>query len=166
MKNIRGTLCTFIILVLGLAVLGGCTPQKKLIPPPGPDPVPPDNVPRMFVRPTPGKVPRQSADVAKDVSKEAELVTGVRRAYTVVLGNAALIGVETDPVVNDIIGLRVRVAQMTEQDPRIARSHVTSEPEDVARIKTIADSVSKGRPVTDYLRDITRMIQRISPNTR
>ncbi len=166
MKNIRSKLGAFVILILALAILGGCTPQKKLIPPPGPDPVPPDRVPRMFVKPTPGEVPRQSADVAGDVSKEAQAVTGVRKAYTVVLGNAALIGVETEGLINDMIGLRVRVAQMTERDPRIARSHVTSDAEDVARIRDVAAAVQNGKPVTDYLQDVTQIIQKISPNTR
>lgn len=164
MKNLKGVMYAFIILVVGAFILGGCaTPQKKLIPPPGPDPVPPDKVPRMYVKPTPQKVPRLSVDVASDVSKIAGTVTGVRKVYTVVIGNAAIIGVDTDTAWPEGIDLIEKtVAQKAEQDPRIVKAHVTGNENDVQTLREIEAKVKDGKPVTDYLDRINSIMKRSS----
>lgn len=164
MKKLKGVLFAFVILIVGAVFLGGCaTPQKKLIPPPGPDPVPPDKVPRMYVKPTPQRLPRLSVDVAADVSKVAETVTGVRQAYTVVVGNAAIIGVDTDTSWPDGIDLIEKtVAKKAEQDPRIVKAHVNGNENDVQTLREIERKVREGKPVTDYLEQINSILKRSS----
>lgn len=163
MKNLKGVLYAFVILILGAVILGGCTPQKKLIPPPGPDPVPPDKVPRMYVKPTPQRAPRLSADVAADLSKIAGTVTGVREVYTVVVGNAAVIGIDTDTAWGEGIDLIEKtVAKKVEQDPRIVKAHVTGNENDIQTLRQIEGKVKDGKPVTDYLDQINSIIKRSS----
>ncbi|MHB9093291.1 MAG: hypothetical protein ACYC21_01355 [Eubacteriales bacterium] len=99
MKRLQGKLAIIIVATLVLTVAGGCSAQKKPLPP-RPGPVPPDRVPRIQVKPTPQKPIAVSRDSAADINGKAESIHGVKKAHTVVVGNAAVIGIETTTTTN------------------------------------------------------------------
>lgn len=163
MNRRKGKIYAVLITILIIAVSGGCTPQKKLIPPPGPDPVPPDKVPRMNVKLPPNKAPRESTDIAADISRVSERASGVTKAYTIVLGNVAIIGVKMggSPALG-IPSLKQRIISDAERDPRIDKAYVTTDSAETDRLKSISDSVRKGKPVTDYMDQLNNIIKKAS----
>lgn len=164
MAKIKGKLFPALTLLVVLIVLGGCAAQKKPLPT---EPNAPDRVPEMEVKPAPERSPAEDRDTAADIRRIAESVPGVERSYSVVVGNAVLIGLDLD---NDqqeqgISNIKNRVAEKAEADTRIVRAYVSSDPDTTARIRELADNVRKGRPVTEYLDEIGEIIQRLTPQT-
>lgn len=166
MKKIQGKLSVILVVIFALTVWGGCTPQKKPVPP-TPGPVAPDRAPSTPVKPAPDRTAEENRDIAADITKKVEAVNGVKKAYTVVVGNAVLIGINLDSAREEkgISSVKNRVAEKAEADPRIVRAYVSTDPDVTARIREIADNVRKGRPVTDYLDEIGEIIQRLAPKT-
>lgn len=166
MKRAKGKLSIILAVIMALTLLAGCTPQKKLMPP-KPDTVPPDFVPKTEVKPTPQRSPAQNRDIAADIADQVANLPGVKSAYAVVVGNAALIGINLDANKQEkgISEVKNQVAEKAEADPRIVRAYVSTDPDTTARIREIANDVKKGRPMTDYLDEIGEIIQRLAPKT-
>lgn len=166
MQRAYGKFTIFLTAFMVLALLAGCTPQKKPLPP-NPGTVPPDNVPRTEVKPTPRRTPAENRDIAADIADQAADVQGVKSAYTVVVGNAVLIGLNLDANLQEkgISQVKNQVADKAEADPRIVRAYVSTDPDTTARIREMSDNVRKGRPITDYLDEIGEIIQRLTPKT-
>lgn len=141
-----------------VSVIAGCTAQKKTLPP-GPDPVPPDKVPRMNVKPSPQK----SSNIGADLNKTAETVKGVKKAYTVVFGNVAMVGVDIDKALDSdrTSILEKQVKSKIERDSRIVKAYITTESDITARIKKVASEVEKGQPLSNYLDEIKDIIKQI-----
>jgi len=111
--------------------------------------------------------------VAACLAKEAVKVKGVNKAYVVVDttgGRAdAYVGVnltpdvkgsETDKVKNEV-ERRLKAAE-----PRLATVSVTSDPDLVKRIRDLASSIAKGKPVSGLADEIKELARRIRPTTR
>ncbi|MBU7006257.1 YhcN/YlaJ family sporulation lipoprotein [Phosphitispora fastidiosa] len=164
MAKIRGKLFLALTLMLVLIVFGGCAVQRKPLPP---EPDAPDRVPEMEVKPAPDRSPAEDRDIAADINRIAESVPGVARSYSVVIGNAVLIGLDIDKDQQEqgISKIKNRVAEKAEADSRIVRAYVSSDPDTTARIRELADNIRNGRPVTEYLDEIGEIIQRLTPQT-
>ncbi len=164
MAKIKGKMLPALALLAALIVLGGCAAQRKPLPP---EPDAPDRVPEMQVKPAPERSPAEDRDIAAEINRTVESVPGVERSYSVVVGNAVLIGFDLDQDQQEqgISNIKNRVAEKAEADPRIVRAYVSSDPDTTARIRELADNVRKGRPVTEYLDEIGEIIQRLTPRT-
>lgn len=159
MRHLKGKIAVVMAVFLVLALMAGCAPQKK--------PVPQRPLPGTEVNPTPNRTPAQNRDIAADIADKVIAIPGVERAYTVVIGNAVLIGIDLDAGKQEkgISDVKNRVAGKAEADPRIVRAYVSTDPDVTARIREIADNIRKGRPLTDYLDEIGEIIQRLAPKT-
>lgn len=158
MKKFWHKISVILIFCVMIYLIGGCAAQKKALPP-GPDPVPPDRVPRMNVKPSPQK----SSNIGADLSKIAEKVDGVRKAYTVILGNVAMVGIDIDNTANSdrTEKLEKEVKNKIERDSRVVKAYVSTDFAIISRIRKIADDVEKGRPITNYLDEIRDIIKKI-----
>lgn len=144
---------------LVVALLAGCTAAKKPVPQqPGESPQ---------VNPGQNRSAAETRDISADVSRIAESVPGVERAYSVVVGNTALVGFDMDANKQEsgIKEVKDSVARKVQADSRIARAYVSGDPDVTARIKELSDNIRKGRPITDYLDEIGEIIQRMTPKT-
>lgn len=145
--------------LLVVTMLAGCTAAKKPVPPqPGPSPQ---------VNPGQNRTAAETRDISADVNQAAESVAGVERAYSVVVGNTALVGfdMEANKQEEGIKQVKDSVARKVQADSRIVRAYVSSDPDVTSRIREIYDNIQKGRPVTDYLDEIGEIIQRMTPKT-
>ncbi|PKM82831.1 MAG: hypothetical protein CVU89_01435 [Firmicutes bacterium HGW-Firmicutes-14] len=165
MNFFRGSLSLAFILILSVTLMGGCTAQKKPLPP-APGPTAPDRAPGTEVQPAP-RTQAETRDIASDITRTAESVEGVEKAYTVAVGNTVLIGFDLEAGKQElgIAKIKNRVAEKAEADPRIVRAYVSSDPDITARIREISDNIRRGRPVTEYLDEIGEIIQRLTPKT-
>ena len=166
--NRKRSVWTFMLLAVFIfAVLAGCTPQKKPLPT-QPVPAPPDKAPRMQVRPNPPKAPAVTGDTAADLTAKAMSVRGVRRANVIVLGNVAVVGIDTDTTKLTKNGSAVKdtVARKIAADPRVVRVYITTDQAISARIGSISDNMKKGRPTTEYWNQIDAIIKQIESKNK
>lgn len=164
MAKIKGKLFPALTLLLVLIVLGGCTAQKNRF---RLNRMHLTGFPKWRLNPLRKEVLPRTGIQSADIRRIAESVPGVERSYTVVVGNAVLIGLDLDRNQQEqgISNIKNRVAEKAEADSRIVRAYVSSDPDTTARIRELADNVRKGRPVTEYLDEIGEIIQRLTPQT-
>lgn len=161
-KLLPGLLALF--LVVGSA---SCTPAKK----PAPN-VTQKQKPSTVEKVTPAKKTsgttaeqRMASRIAADVSK----VNGVEKATVVVSGRTAFIGLTLRPNVEKSRTERIKsevASRAKKVEPTLTRVNVTSDPNLVARIKRIADSVKSGKPVSGFASELAEIARRITPKMK
>lgn len=170
-----------LLLVLTLA-LTGCPAAER--PEDDPAPPPPGAAPGQTPQTTPGDpgAPELDdrplggtatgvGDMNTRIQGLAQEVTGVENVVAVVVGNIALIGIDTNVVPNqqNQVGetspdqLERSVADAVERDQTIVEAYVTSDRQLTDRIRNIASNMDDGRPITQYLDDITDLLEEMRP---
>ncbi|MDA8212272.1 MAG: YhcN/YlaJ family sporulation lipoprotein [Clostridia bacterium] len=163
------------ILVAAVLTLGGCAPRKPIPAPPAPPTAPapppattpaPGAVTPAPVVPAPGTQAR-AADAADDIARKAAAIDGVNRAYVVVVGNVALIGVDLKKNIEGAKVERIRelAASRAKEDPRIVNAVVETDPDAVGRIQGMARGIAEGRPISDFFKEIGEFFNRAKPTT-
>lgn len=162
-----------VLIIVGLT-LGGCATRKPIpsptAPPTTPAPTPgattPGTVTPAPVAPGPGTQAR-AVDAADDIAKKTATIDGVNRAYVVVVGNVALIGLDLKKNIEGkkVENIREEAAKRAKQDPRIVNSVVETDPDAVARIQGIARGIASGRPISDFFKEIGEFFNRAKPTT-
>jgi len=143
------------LVLLGMIItvlLVGCQqPERK------PKPAPPPSLEMSEFR-----------QLADKLSNQAVKVQGVDNATVILQGQgnrvSAIVGVVLDKKVRRQESNKVmdEVAKRVSQaDPRIKRVQVTSDPDLVAKIRSIAKKVADGEPVSQLQGDITEVSRRI-----
>ena len=113
----------------------------------------------------------QNKRVAADkISAVAARVEGVERAYTVMTGTTAVVGIELEKrnaPRNEMVQMEDKVAKrVIEKVPVVRTVYVTAAPDAVARIRNIAEQVAQGQPIGRFNRDIRNITRDLRETTR
>lgn len=145
-----------VLLVLGVAVLSGCTSNADTLPSPSPSVSPMmTTTPMVTAMPTATVTPTVQAGVttledvqrvSAVVKKEVEKLSELSNADVVVAGNIALVGIQYDTQYQG--GLTDRIRQMVEQrvemaDKSVTVTHVTDDKTMVQEIQKLWEQVQK-----------------------
>ena len=145
-----------VLLVLGVAVLSGCTSNADTLPSPSPSVSPMmTTTPMVTAMPTATVTPTVQAGVttledvqrvSAAVKKEVEKLSELSNADVVVAGNIALVGIQYDTQYQG--GLTDRIKQMVEQrvemaDKSVTVTHVTDDKTMVQEIQKLWEQVQK-----------------------
>ncbi|MFZ3172732.1 MAG: YhcN/YlaJ family sporulation lipoprotein [Carboxydocellales bacterium] len=167
------------MLILGFT-MGGCATRKPIptpAPPTTPAPSPGATVPGTItpapgvvtpapVTPAPG-IQTRANDAADDIAKKTATIAGINRAYVVVVGNVALLGIDLKKNLEGprVEKIREEAASQAKKDPRIVNAVVETDPDAVARIQGIARGIASGRPISDFFKEIGEFFNRAKPTT-
>ncbi len=164
-------LLTILFSVALLVSLGvGCTPAKKPVPTPRPDPrivsEPKDSTPRNNTAGMP-TTPTEMNKLATKLSNEAVKVPGVKGASVALSGTDAYVGLDlksditgkqTDAVKKDVVN-RVKKA-----DKRLTNVYVSTDIDTVTRIKKVAQGINQGKPLSSFTNELAEIGRRIAPS--
>lgn len=167
-------LASFLILLMVL--LGGCrAPQRKPLPPrtpASPSPAPMRTTPA----PVPARqpMPTRPADIARlqdKLAREAEQVPGVKRAWVTLSGTTALVGAELKSDIprgqGDAAGLKNDIAtRLRRAEPRLTGVAVATDAATISRVRTVAEGIRAGKPVTTFTRDLNDLMRRMAPGVK
>lgn len=112
--------------------------------------------------------PRESAQLADKLAKEAADTPRVNRATVVLAGTTVYLGLNIDDevererteAVKRDAGRRVQKAE-----PRIERVMVTTDVDTVTRLENIAEGIRRGEPVSAFTRELGEIDRRATPVT-
>ncbi|WP_350342442.1 YhcN/YlaJ family sporulation lipoprotein [Proteinivorax tanatarense] len=184
MKNIR----FFLILVLTLTIFVAVGCRINPSPAPAPEepenqnmqpterdtPTDPDVSPENIENPDQQRLPDQGQtrpndgmmteeNLAEDIANSVSNMTGVETAHVVVVGNMAMIGINTSA--EDSRHVKDKVTTEVEgQHENIDQAIVTADPELTERIGKIADQQRRGEPISQSLNEINQILQEIRPD--
>ncbi|NLZ51618.1 MAG: YhcN/YlaJ family sporulation lipoprotein [Thermoanaerobacteraceae bacterium] len=170
MKKILIIIST-IVLSFSLA-LSGCSASKK----PAPKSTPPAKMtptPAKDINPatpTPNRKPATPAHTqASKLSQAAEEVEGVKAATVVVTGTTVMIGLETEPGIEDKQTEKIKT-KVTEQvkkaDNSIKTVSITTDPNLITRLKKIAQGIKDGKPISSFTDELAEITRRLTPKTK
>ncbi len=111
------------------------------------------------------QAPQQTQD-SQQVARTAESVNGVERAWVVVSGRTAYVGLELDRQndADDARSIERNVTQQVEnQSPHIDQVLVSSNPDIVKRIQNINEGIVDGRPLAQFQEDLEDIGSRLRP---
>lgn len=126
-------------------------------------------VPRTPVTPTPVPVRRpttESARAAKIASNVAK-IPEVNKATVVISGNTALVGIDMKSRVQGAHETNVKKKvekTVRDTDKAIKNVSVTSDPDLYTRINNIAKGIAAGRPLSEFTKQISEILKRITPS--
>ncbi|WP_156779683.1 YhcN/YlaJ family sporulation lipoprotein [Desulforamulus reducens] len=142
----RMTLLLCILLVA--IVAAGCTAARK-----------PE------VNNTKDKVTQENRQ-AETLAREATQVEGVKKAYVVVSGNMAVVGLDTDKDTKkaEITRIKGEVGQrLRNADGQINDVRVATDANTVTRIRNISEGITNGKPVSSFGAELNEIVRRITP---
>lgn|GEM_PF-486581 len=209
MRRSRFFLLVVAFLVSLSVILGttGCPPARRPLPrtrTTTPAPVPRTATPAPApapntTTPSPGPVkkplptsPSEMSRLTKKLDSEAEMVPGVKRAFTVISGTTAFVGVElkkgtagttggttggtraqgnkvgnTGATAANANSIKAKVAaRLRQAEPRLTSANVTAAPDLVSRISKVSRGVQKGTPLTSFSTEMAEITRRVTPTTR
>lgn len=184
MKKARNILLILLTLIMALSLsLTGCratkkpsptrytptTPRTTPAPSPGMTTPAPSRTPTTPTPTTPAPVKRpvpQSTRAAKIASNVAKLPE-VNRATVVISGNTAIVGIDMKANVQGTHETQVKKKvekTVRDTDKGIKNVSVTSDPDLYTRINNIAKGIAAGRPLSEFTKQITEILKRITPS--
>ncbi|AST58713.1 sporulation lipoprotein, YhcN/YlaJ family [Thermoanaerobacterium thermosaccharolyticum] len=184
MKKTRNILLILLTLIMALSIsLTGCkttkkpsptrytptTPRTTPAPSPGMTTPAPSRTPTTPTPTTPAPVKRpvpQSTRAAKIASNVAKLPE-VNRATVVISGNTAIVGIDMKANVQGTHETQVKKKvekTVRDTDKGIKNVSVTSDPDLYTRINNIAKGIAAGRPLSEFTKQITEILKRITPS--
>lgn len=123
--------------------------------------------PKTPVTPAPVKRPTtESARAAKIASNVAKLPE-VNKATVVISGNTALVGIDMKSRVQGAkeTAVKKKVEKTVRNtDKAIKNVSVTSDPDLYTRINNIAKGIAAGRPLSEFTKQISEILKRITPS--
>lgn len=175
LKNKLNIICAITMIIL---VITSCAPAKRMTPLPIPrvttlNPVIPKPVLTPSATPYVNKLNKETFDkTTKDLTKRAQKISTeickintIKSATTIITGNTALIGIQLKPnsegkanEVKSIIDKKVK-----NSDKLIKKVVVTIDPSLYKRIENIGNSISQGKPLSGFIKELTEIINRIMP---
>ncbi|MDN5316945.1 MAG: hypothetical protein PWR08_1069 [Thermoanaerobacterium sp.] len=179
MKKTRNILLILLTLIMALSIsLTGCKATKK----PSPTRYTP-TTPRTTPAPSPGmttpapsRTPTTPAPVKRPVpqsTRAAKIATNVaklpevNKATVVVSGNTAIVGIDMKASVQGTHETQVKKKvekTVRDTDKGIKNVSVTSDPDLYKRIDNIAKGIAAGRPLSEFTKQITEILKRITPS--
>lgn len=179
MKKTRNILLILLTLIMALSIsLTGCKATKKPSPTrytpttprttPAPSPGMTTPAPsRTPTTPTPAKRPvLQSTRAAKIATNVAKLPE-VNKATVVISGNTAIVGIDMKASVQGTHETQVKKKvekTVRDTDKGIKNVSVTSDPDLYKRIDNIAKGIAAGKPLSEFTKQITEILKRITPS--
>ncbi|AEM79019.1 sporulation lipoprotein, YhcN/YlaJ family [Thermoanaerobacter thermohydrosulfuricus] len=181
MKKIKSIITIMLIGIMIMVSMAGCkTATKKPTPArytpaptrttpapsktaPGyttPAPTTPTPAPTAVRKPTPESV--RASKIASNVAKIPE----VNKATVVISGTNAIVGVDMKARVQGAHETDVKKKiekTVKDTDKSIKRVYITADPDLYKRIDNIAKGISEGRPVSEFAKQISEIIKRITP---
>lgn len=156
-----------VLLTLLVTAFAGCSAARKPGSPATPTP-PGQTAPGTPRSTAPAADPRVSAREAARLADVASKVPGVRKAYVVLSGTTAYVGLDLKPgeeprskTIQKDVASRVKRA-----DARIRRVMVTTDPDLVTRIKRVSNGIAAGRPISAFTREMSELNKRLTPTSR
>lgn len=162
-----------VAVIISVTLAAGCSVARKpadqsTVPPAGaPAPAAPEN-------PVENTKTTEVNNMANKVAAEVQKIPGVEKATVVMTDKAAIIGID----ITAIIGLDIKPGiekERTEEikaeaadkakqaEPDIKNVRVTTDADLVARIKRIAEGISKGTPLSSFAEEIEEILRRLAP---
>lgn len=165
MKKLLTISTLFLSLLLAFS---GCSmsqkPSQKPAPPAKIAPRPQDNTTM------PNKKPASPAHTqASKLAQAAEEVNGVKAATVVVTGTTAMVGLETEPGIEDEKTEKIKkqvIEEIKRADSSIKTVSVTTDPNLITRLKKIADGIKQGRPISSFTDELAEITRRMTPKTK
>lgn len=173
----KRSLAVLMAVMLSATLAAGCKqPAKKPVPPPKPAPKTAPSPRTTRVTPAPAKkpvagMPTSSAELHKlatKLAREASKVDGVKKATVVLSNTTAYVGLDLKANVegSKTNTIKKQVAdRIKKAEPRLTKVYVSTDVDTVARIKRVADGISKGKPISSFSREISEIGRRIVPKT-
>lgn len=188
MKEARKIIIMILVLTMAVAVLfSGCKPAKRPSPtrytPPAPRTAPlPRTTPAPRTTPGPGTtmptpgttpVPTPSKRPTPDSIRAAKIamnvakIPEVNKATVVISGNTAIVGIDMKSKVQGAHETDVKKkVEKTVRDTDKGIKHVstTSDPDLYTRLTNISKGIAAGRPLSEFTKQITEILKRITPS--
>lgn len=167
MKLLPRTALTAVVLLIATALFAGCAALKK----PAPENPPGAQVPAP-ANPSQEPMPTNSEEVnrmAANLANKAARVPGVNGATVVITGTTAYVGIDEKAGLGgeDTAEVKRKVSNEIKQaEPRLTAVYVSSDPDIVARLRSIAGGVAAGKPVSAFDNELSEITKRISPTAR
>jgi len=118
---------------------------------------------------TPNKKPSTPAHTqASKLAQAAEEVEGVKAATVVVTGTTALVGLETDPNIEDKETSTIKkqvINEVKRADNSIKTVTITTDPNLITRLKKVAQGIKDGKPISSFTDELAEITRRITPKT-
>jgi YhcN/YlaJ family sporulation lipoprotein len=179
----KKTLIIISTLILSFSLaLSGCSTSKKPAPKPAPPAkmtprpqtptpqVPTPEKDRNPVTPAPNRKPATPAHtLASKLAQAAEEVEGVKAATVVVTGSTVMIGLETEPGIEDEQTQKIKnkvVEEVKRADNSIKTVSITTDPNLITRLKKIAQGIKDGKPISSFTDELAEITRRMTPKTK
>jgi len=182
LKKIKSIITIVLIGTMIIASMAGCrTTARKPAPtrytptPTRTVPAPSKTAPRYTTpaprtpttpAPTPVRKPTTEKARATTIATNVAKIPEVNKATVVVSGSTAIVGVDMKAKVQGTreTDVKKKVEKtVKDTDKSITRVYVTSDPDLYKRIDNIAKGISAGRPVSEFAKQISEIIKRITP---
>lgn len=179
MKKTRNILLILLTLIMALSIsLTGCKATKKPSPTrytpttprttPAPSPGMTTPAPsRTPTTPAPAKRPVPQSTRAAKIATNVAKLPEVNKATVVVSGNTAIVGIDMKASVQGTHETQVKKKvekTVRDTDKSIKNVSVTSDPDLYKRIDNIAKGIAAGRPLSEFTKQITEILKRITPS--
>ncbi|MBP2071353.1 YhcN/YlaJ family sporulation lipoprotein [Thermoanaerobacterium butyriciformans] len=179
MKKTRNILLILLTLIMALSIsLTGCKATKKPSPTrytpttprttPAPSPGMTTPAPsRTPTTPTPAKRPVPQSTRAAKIATNVAKLPEVNKATVVISGNTAIVGIDMKASVQGTHETQVKKKvekTVRDTDKSIKNVSVTSDPDLYKRIENIAKGIAAGRPLSEFTKQITEILKRITPS--
>lgn len=116
--------------------------------------------------PTPVRKPTPESARAAKIASNVAKIPEVNKATVVVSGSNALVGTDMKARVQGAheTDIKKKVEKtVKDTDKAIKRVYITADPDLYKRIDNIARGISAGRPVSEFAKQISEIIKRITP---
>ncbi|MDK2805126.1 YhcN/YlaJ family sporulation lipoprotein [Thermoanaerobacterium thermosaccharolyticum] len=179
MKKTRNILLILLTLIMALSIsLTGCKATKKPSPTrytpttprttPAPSPGMTTPAPsRTPTTPAPAKRPVPQSTRAAKIATNVAKLPEVNKATVVISGNTAIVGIDMKASVQGTHETQVKKKvekTVRDTDKSIKNVSVTSDPDLYKRIDNIAKGIAAGRPLSEFTKQITEILKRITPS--
>ncbi len=105
---------------------------------------------------------------AREIAKKIERLDNVDRAYVLISGNTAIVGIDMDrnvegQITRDLKDRIEKIVKDTKND--IENVSVTADPDLFTRIRNMAEDIVNGRPISGFAEEFEEILRRINPVT-
>jgi len=160
LKKSKPLLLMAIMLLLGVSLFaGGCgTYAKKTVPQPT---TPAPNTKMTPNETSPGEA--SATDIANRAAIEAGKVTGVNAAAAIVADRVIYLGLDLNADVdnNESAAIEKNVMERVNNMERGYTARVTSDKATVAAIRTVAQGVAQGKPVSSFKQELNSIMAKM-----
>lgn len=166
MKKIKSIITIMLIGIMIMVSMAGCKTATRKPTPARYTPAPTRTTPAPSKTPTAVKKPTTESARASRIASNVAKIPEVNKATVVVYGSTALVGVDLKARVQGTLETDVKKKiekTVKDTDKSITRVYVTADPDLYKRIDNIAKGISEGRPVSEFAKQISEIIKRITP---